>query len=746
MTDWVGKTLSKVRIDKLVARGGMAEVYLGLHTTLNRAVAVKILHRYLEGESDLGSRFEREAQVLAGLRHPQIVQVYDFDIHEGQPFIVMEYVPGASLSAYLQSVHSRGGRLTLNEIGHLLSMLVSALDYAHQQGVIHRDIKPANILLTSKTSLVQPGSPLPADVEAILTDFGLLRLAESAAQTSSGTVSGTPAYMSPEQARGDKVDHHSDLYSLGVTVYEMLAGKVPFEADTSMAVLLKHIQESPPPIEGLPASLQLVLDRALAKKPDDRYASAHEFLLAFLDASNLTLSDISTNHLFTDAHRPSGFESRATLAVTPSAGSTVPAAQPRLIPRVIAGILLLGLLVTAIFLLWPGRGIETSLPPTPTPEMASETQPVDDPQTPAPVAHSDLEENPDADEDMNAIVAGDAPTFGILRFHSIAGLLDEVIISTWELPQPEAGFQYEAWLVGDEIRRSLGVLPALDAGGQSGLFFLDEQGRNLLVRYSRFEITLEPNPDPSPNASGRIIYSSGIPPLALEHLRHLFVGFVETPGEIGLLVGLEDHVLLVAEHTQSMFNAYQENDQRAVRRHAETVYNLLVGSQARGYGDLDNDGEVNDPGDGFGLLLNGEQVGYIEGTISHTGYAMSMTDASLGIVIHGEHVIDSSRNIEGWAAELADLALQIVARETLDTETRALILQALALSDRMENGRDLNGNERIEPIPGEGGLLTALDHALYMLDMPIFEGAQRLPQPEPIQPGEEHEEIPGYMP
>lgn len=745
MTEWVGKTFSKVRIDRLVARGGMAEVYLGQHTTLNRPVAVKILHRHLEGETDLASRFEREAQVLAGLRHPHIVQVYDFDIHEGQPFIVMEYVPGLSLAAYLESIHSQGGRLTLLQVGRLLAMLVSALDYAHQQGVIHRDIKPANILLTSKSEPLQPGGPLSPDVEAILTDFGLLRLAQSAAQTASGAVSGTPAYMSPEQARGDQVDYRSDLYSLGVTLYEMLAGKVPFEADTSMAVLLKHIQEAPPPIEGLPVSLQLVLDRALAKDPQERYASAREFLLAFLDAGGLTLADVSNGLSLTDLRGPSGFESRT--ASPDAALPTVSTAPARAFPLawILAGIALLGLFLAVVFLRPGGSDGATGLPPTLTPESVSPALPA---ETSVP-DHPDMVETSLEDENMGAMDAME-PAFGALRFYSVAGLLDEVILSTWELSPLESNLQYEAWLVGDEIRRSLGVLPAPDSEGQAGLFFIDEQGRNLLARYNRIEITLEPNPDSNPNSSGRVVYSSGIPPLALVHLRHLFVSVPETPDQIGLLVGLEEHVILAHEHTQSMLDAYQRQDEQAMRRHAETVYNLLVGSQASRYGDLDSDGQVNDPGDGFGLLLNGEQVGYIEGTISHTGYSMGMDDAWMGIVLHGEHVIVSSRNVEAWAVELADLAYQVATSGSLDNDTRALVLQALAIADRMKNGRDLNGNERIEPIPGEGGLLTVLDHAIYMLDMPLLEGPNRLPLPEPAEsPSPSHQEDempPGYAP
>lgn len=736
MTEWVGKTFSKVRIETLLARGGMAEVYLGTHTTLNRPVAVKILHRHLEGQPDLQLRFEREAQVLAGLRHPNIVQVYDFDVLDGQPFIVMEYVPGVSLSAYLNAVHEQGGRLTLKQIGQLLTMLVSALDYAHAQGVIHRDIKPANILLTAKTSRVQPGEPLPLDVEAILTDFGLLRLAQSASQTSSGTVSGTPAYMSPEQARGEKVDYRSDLYSLGVTLYEMLAGRVPFEADTSMAVLLKHIQEPPPPIDGLPGSLQLVLDRILAKNPAERFASAQEFLLAFLDASNLAPADFSSASQPYAELRPAP-ESRTTLPVTPPAA--VPAPKQNSIPW-LPLVLLLGALILAG--IWLFRPVPAQVTPTPTILPAASAALAE--PTPELTATAAPESMPG--HEMDEMAAQDEPVLGILRFYSVAGLLDEVILNAPELPQPETGFQYEAWLTGDEVRRSLGVLPVPGADGQVGLTFLDEQGRNLLVRYGRLEISLEPNPDANPNSSGDIVYSSGIPPLALEHLRHLFVSFSETPEEIGLIVGLERQTLLALEHTQLMLNASQQDDLPAVRAEAEAVYNLLVGSQAGGYGDLDGDGAVADPGDGFGLLLNGENVGYLEGTISHTGFAMTMEDASANIVIHGDHVIHSVRNIEGWAVELSELLLQIAASERLDDDMRALALQSLALADRMVNGRDLDGNERIEPVPGEGGLLTALDHAVYMLDMPLFAGAGRLPSPEPAQADGEHEMPPGYAP
>jgi eukaryotic-like serine/threonine-protein kinase len=276
MAEWIGKTIGKVRIEKLLARGGMAEVYLGSHLTLERPVAIKLLHSYIEEEPTLLERFHREAKVVAGLRHPNIVQIFDFDTADGHPYIVMEYLRGPTLATYLRSLHQRKKRLPFDQVAGLLKGLTDALDYAHRQGVIHRDIKPGNIMLHSKTDEIPLDRALTEDVQAILTDFGLVRVVNTASQTASGFLSGTPAYMSPEQARGDQIDQRTDLYSLGVVLYEMLAGRVPFEADNTVTILHMHIHTAPPPIPGIPAKVQAVLDRALAKNPDDRYQTSQE--------------------------------------------------------------------------------------------------------------------------------------------------------------------------------------------------------------------------------------------------------------------------------------------------------------------------------------------------------------------------------------------------------------------------------------------------------------------------------------
>lgn len=288
MPDWLGKTIGKVRIDKYLARGGMAEVYLGMHLTLDRPVAVKVLHSYIEEEPDLIARFQREAKVVAGLRHPNIVQIYDFDAVDGHPYIVMEYLKGPSLSTYLRELHKRNERIHHHQVARLLKALTSALDYAHEQGVIHRDIKPGNILLHGKSEEIPLDKPLSSDIEAILTDFGLVRIANTASQTASGMVSGTPAYMSPEQARGDPVDHRTDIYSLGIVLYEMLAGRVPFEADSTLSVIYKQINDPPPPIPGISPAVQKVIDKALAKSPEDRYPTSRNMAVDFFLAIGMT--------------------------------------------------------------------------------------------------------------------------------------------------------------------------------------------------------------------------------------------------------------------------------------------------------------------------------------------------------------------------------------------------------------------------------------------------------------------------
>jgi serine/threonine-protein kinase len=276
LDNWIGKTLSKVQIQKVIGRGGMAEVYVGRHATLNRPMAVKVLHAHMTEDPQLRERFEAEAQAVASMRHPNIVQVSDFDVIDGRPYIIMELLEGMSLAKYLMGLHGSGNSLPLHSIVRVMRSLGSALDYAHQRKIVHRDVKPANIVLRQGSAAIDPKAPLAADVEPILTDFGIARIADAATRTVSGTILGTPAYMSPEQVQGQRVDARSDIYSLGIILYELLAGKLPFnpDTDTPASILYKHVHEEPPKLANTHPSVQSVVDQSIAKNKDQRYQKA----------------------------------------------------------------------------------------------------------------------------------------------------------------------------------------------------------------------------------------------------------------------------------------------------------------------------------------------------------------------------------------------------------------------------------------------------------------------------------------
>lgn len=697
MAEWIGQTVGKVRIEKYLAHGGMAEVYLGTHLTLDRPVAVKVMHSYIESDSDLLARFQREAKAVAGLRHPNIVQIYDFDTHENHPYIVMEYLSGPSLAAYMRDLHQRGAKLSLNQIAHLLKSLSAGLDYAHAQGIVHRDIKPANIILHNKSGVFS-AEDLPAGTEPIITDFGLVRITSASTQTEAGIVNGTPAYMSPEQAHGMAVDHRSDIYSLGIVLYEMLAGRLPFDGSSTLGVILKHITEPPPPIEGIGPEIQAVIEKALAKDPEKRYQRARDLLVDFYHAVGMH-SEAETIH---------SLRIRTPFPVSESKKRTQRRSSFLWIGAGALACACVGVFFTSVI----GLSALTLFPRS-TPTQATDTP-----------AHT--EAPADSVNPLAQDVAPPESSLGVLRFQ---GAMEQVTISA-SIPDPEAGFQYEAWLIDDsgEVLKSLGILERNDSG-QYTLTYTDPQGRNLLDGFNRMEITLEPIPDSSPNPSEDIAYSSGIPDGALTHIRHVLVSFGGTPGQIGLVNGLVDSAALIQESAAALEAAYESGNDNAMQASAEAIINVIAGSQSPDFKDWDGDGKINNPGDGYGLLLNGDQAGYIEGTITHAELSAASEDATANIILHGGHVAVSARNVEEWATQLRDVAMRIVqsnADQAAEADIRLLVL----LANQIHDGIDIDGSESIDPIPGEGGAVTALEHAEYMSDMQIMTGANQIPPPD----------------
>jgi serine/threonine-protein kinase len=341
----------RYELTHLIARGGMAQVYRAMDRQLERPVALKVLFPELSVDRTFVERFRREAQAAANLSHPNIVPVFDWGEDDGSYFIVMEYVEGRPLSAVLRDPQ----RMPPRQIATIGAGVAAALAFAHRHGVVHRDVKPGNILITP-------------DGDVKVTDFGIARAMnteESLTQT--GAVMGTAAYFSPEQAEGKGVDSRSDIYSLGVVLYEMSVGRPPFTGDSPVAVASKHVRDMPVlPREAnpsVPPALEAVVMKAMAKNPDDRYGSAEELradLLRFADGRPVEAGDPGLTSMMTTvgvaATQAVPMTTGRTMAVPVGAGTaTSPEDQERkkrtrnLI--ILLVVLLVALIVIAFFLL-----------------------------------------------------------------------------------------------------------------------------------------------------------------------------------------------------------------------------------------------------------------------------------------------------------------------------------------------------------------------------------------------------------
>jgi serine/threonine-protein kinase len=336
-----------------LGRGGMATVYRAYDPSFEREVAIKVLPPELTHDPQFRDRFRREIKTIASLEHPAIVPVYDVGEEGGVPYFVMRYMPGGSLTQWIEK-----GKFSMEDAARIIERLASALAYAHKNGLIHRDLKPDNILFDNN------GDPF-------ISDFGVAKITDSATNMTGSGIIGTPAYMSPEQAQGEHVDNRTDIYGLGVIIFQMLSGEQPYEATTPMGVAVKHITDPVPEIlkvnPGLPAEADTIIKTAMAKDPSLRYQTATELAKALTHAA---LSEKSGAPAATAGTRAA--KARAS-APTQAGAAPAPAPAPSTGGSrkglMIGGAAVLLVLLTAGAVLFGGK----MLAPAPTPTLAPAT-------------------------------------------------------------------------------------------------------------------------------------------------------------------------------------------------------------------------------------------------------------------------------------------------------------------------------------------------------------------------------------
>ena len=485
MPDLSGTTLGRYFLVARLGRGGMAEVYKAFQPKLNRFVALKVMLPHLAEEEGFVSRFEREAAVVARLRHRNIVQVYDSDHEADHHFIVMEYIDGPTLKDELKLRHERRQPFTLAETARMFTALGSAIDFAHQQRMIHRDLKPANVMITK-------------DGQVILTDFGIARIVGGTQYTQTGALMGTPAYISPEQARGERATEQSDIYSLAVILYEVVTGQVPHEGDTPLAVLMKHANVLPPPprsiIATLPEAVEQVILKGLAKDMNERYRRAGELgaALQAAVASGEAHQTLISRPLKPLAHPPAveevwdGFQEETTARIEPSDSvdtfdsATMPLDRPkqgRPLMSLWIGAIIVSLLFFGGLIYWNNYFNGTVLPSpeaeieTPAPVLAG-AAPTATPDTVATVTQTWLAADDDRDRLSNQREL-ELNTMPNRRDSDEDGLDDGVEVLNRETNPLSADTDADGLLDGTEVARGLNPL-AVDTDGDGIHDALDE--------------------------------------------------------------------------------------------------------------------------------------------------------------------------------------------------------------------------------------------------------------------------------
>jgi len=436
----IGTTLGNYQIQALLGTGGMASVYQALDLRLGRLVALKVLSAATAAQPDVVARFQQEARLIANLRHPNIVQIYDLGEQDGHWYMVQELLPGPTLAAQLRTVAAQHATPPREQVLDIARQLATALDVAHAAGVIHRDVKPGNAIWNG--------------AKLVLTDFGIAKNTQLPTEhTQTGMVIGTPSYLSPEQAQGQPPTASSDIYSLGVVLYQLIAGKLPFNDASPLGAVYGHLQEAPPPLRplrpDLPFAAERVVLQALAKDPTARFRSAGALAKALeqawpsgaqpLAGASTTMHERPTQ-LWSQPIRPAAPQSPATSQAI-EASAAIPAAAPRrrdkpglVIGGFVAALALIGIMISR-------NGVGPTVPNAPAIPGSSAPAPAVEALTPTAVPEPSATIEPTTPPEPSATIEPTTP------------------------PEPTAA--PEPTEVPAELDRSVGLLRELLLAGQA---------------------------------------------------------------------------------------------------------------------------------------------------------------------------------------------------------------------------------------------------------------------------------------
>lgn len=699
----IGRKLGKYLIVEMVGKGGMATVYKGLQAEVDRFVAIKVLPPHPGQDSSFVERFRQEARTIARLQHPHIVPLYDYGSDDDVMYLITPFIDGGSLNERI-----RRSPMPPSEAEQLIAQIAEALDYAHRQGVVHRDIKPDNILIDREG-------------HALLSDFGIAKMIENTTPgiTGTGGLIGTPAYMSPEQAQGLPVDGRSDIYSLGIVVFEMLTGRQPYRDETAMQVVMKHINAAPPSLqeaaENASQEMDDVLRKALAKNPDDRFETTADFVAAFRAAAQgheplktVALSPEQAAAVFASKSTPSPKPTAAMAGAgdsNPSLGATATPSQTIVVKQgglnnpfvLLGGFAIIAILIVAVMLiLTRPQAITAPLPTDAATNIAQEVTHL------PPTARATA-----------------APSSGNAFFSSTNAPGDSLNLRIDNLPAHSSSQRLAVWLANSAngATTSLGTL-SRDPLGSALLTYTDSNGAFLPGMFNVILITLEDSVGDLP--AGEIIYAGHVPTQVNAALEALLINTAipasdDKPAYEGsLLSGVIAEAQIAQNHAGL---AAGSTSAGSMHTHNEHTINILNGTDV----DYNNNGSGDNPGRGYGLAFFLDRINAALNDAIIAPEADSLLQGQI------ELIRVCINNATQWRDQVIELETRFVNAETLDG-LQSDLAHSTDLSNFIVEGNDLNANGVIEPFEGECGLQQIAEYGIAVGNMALRDDAITLPE------------------